>query len=147
MSPDVVVRPGIASDADGVWPLARSFATSYEPQRDVFDASIAEVLRSPRALLLVADSSSQVGPVGYLVGHVHPALFANGPVAWIEELMVDPSHRRRGVATLLVATAEAWAAAYGASYIALATRRAEGFYRALGYDESAVFFRKTLSRD
>ena len=41
--------------------------------------------------------------------------------------------------------AEVWAAAAGAAYVALATRRAAPFYAALGYDESAAFFRKVLS--
>lgn len=31
-----------------------------------------------------------------------------------------------------------------AGYVSLASRRAGDFYRALGYEDSAVFFRKTL---
>jgi len=36
------------------------------------------------------------------------------------------------------------AAARGCALVALATRRAAPFYRALGYEESAVYFRKVL---
>jgi hypothetical protein len=32
----------------------------------------------------------------------------------------------------------------GAAYLALATRRADDFYRTIGYSESATFFRKVL---
>lgn len=39
---------------------------------------------------------------------------------------------------------ERWAAAKGCTLIALATRRAAPFYRALGYEESAAYFRKVL---
>jgi hypothetical protein len=39
---------------------------------------------------------------------------------------------------------ETWARDRGAAYVSLATRRASEFYLALGYDESAVFFRKML---
>ena len=39
---------------------------------------------------------------------------------------------------------EQWAAAEGCALIALATRRAAPFYRALGYEESAAYFRKVL---
>jgi hypothetical protein len=39
---------------------------------------------------------------------------------------------------------EQWAAAAGCTLIALATRRAAPFYRALGYQESAAYFRKVL---
>jgi hypothetical protein len=37
-----------------------------------------------------------------------------------------------------------WAAIRDCALIALATRRAAPFYRALGYEESAVYFRKIL---
>jgi hypothetical protein len=39
---------------------------------------------------------------------------------------------------------EGWAAAGGCALVALATRRAAPFYRALGYQESAAYFRKAL---
>ena len=40
---------------------------------------------------------------------------------------------------------EQHAAGRGCQLVALATRRAAAFYRALGYQESAVYFRKVLS--
>jgi hypothetical protein len=39
---------------------------------------------------------------------------------------------------------EAWAAKRGSKLVALATRRAAPFYQALGYEESAIYFRKLL---
>jgi hypothetical protein len=42
----------------------------------------------------------------------------------------------------LMSAFEQWAAAQGCALIALATRRAAPFYRALGYEESATYFRK-----
>lgn len=39
-----------------------------------------------------------------------------------------------------------WADASGCALIALATRRAAPFYRALGYEESATYFRKLMPR-
>ena len=39
---------------------------------------------------------------------------------------------------------EQWAAVRDCALIALATRRAAPFYRALGYEESAAYFRKIL---
>ena len=45
-----------------------------------------------------------------------------------------------------MAAFEAWAAGHGCALVALATRRAAPFYRALGYEESAAYFRKLLIR-
>ena len=39
---------------------------------------------------------------------------------------------------------ERWAAVRDCALVALATRRAAPFYRALGYEESAVYFRKIV---
>jgi hypothetical protein len=39
---------------------------------------------------------------------------------------------------------EAWAQTREARLVALATRRAAPFYQAIGYEESAIYFRKLL---
>lgn len=43
-----------------------------------------------------------------------------------------------------MAAAEDWARDAGAGYVSLASRRAGAFYLALGYEDSAVFFKKGL---
>jgi GNAT superfamily N-acetyltransferase len=43
-----------------------------------------------------------------------------------------------------MAAAEAWARRRGARYVAMATRRAARFYQALGYEDSAVYFKKAF---
>jgi GNAT superfamily N-acetyltransferase len=96
-------------------------------------------------LVLVALADAPV-VVGYLLGSYHGTFFANGPVAWIEELMVSELVRRRGVGTALMSWAEEWARTIPASYVALATRRAGDFYVRIGYEDSATFFRKTFVR-
>ncbi|MBE9937900.1 GNAT family N-acetyltransferase [Cellulosimicrobium cellulans] len=138
----VVVRGALPDDATSVWRLVAAFATSFVPARASFDASFVSLLADDAALLLVAEAGDDV--VGYLVAHRHATLFANAPVVWVEEVMVDDAARRRGTGRLLMGVVEEWAAGAGAAYVALATRRAAPFYEALGYDESATFFRKTL---
>lgn len=126
-----------------MWPLAYRFATSFEPVREVFDATWERLIAKPQALVLVAEEGDGA-VVGYLLAHSHLAFFANGPVVWVEEVMVDEDRRGGGIGRCLMEHAEAWATSIGAAYAALATRRAATFYRALGYEESAVFFRKLL---
>jgi GNAT superfamily N-acetyltransferase len=139
----VRVRPAGPGDRDQVWPLARDLATSYTVQRAAFERSFALLLGRADALVLVGeDPSGEI--VGYLLATSHPAFHANGPVAWVEEVMVAGRARGTGVGRRLMAAAEAWARARGAAYVALATRRAAPFYQALGYYDSAVYFMKTL---
>jgi GNAT superfamily N-acetyltransferase len=163
--PPVRVRPAGPADRDQVWPLARALATSYVVERPAFNSSFASLLADPTALLLIAhhpatpstpsdpsgEGSGGAGAegggevVGYLLATSHPAFHANGLVAWVEEVMVAEPARGAGVGRQLMAAAEAWACRRGARYVALATRRAAPFYRALGYQDSAVYFKKPLT--
>jgi GNAT superfamily N-acetyltransferase len=138
-----LIRPAIAADCDQVWPLAHDFATSFEPQRSAFDQSFSHLISAPHTLLAVAEDD-ELGLVGYLLANSHTTFLANGPVAWVEEVTVDARLRRTGLGTELMAFAERWSTSIGAAYIALASRRAGDFYLALGYEDSAVFYRKTL---
>lgn len=139
------IRRARLDDVSGVWPLARDFATSFTPERTTFDRIWPRMVSAPDTLLLVAESAER-DIVGYLLGTSHLTFLANGPVAWVEEVMVDADYRRTGVGRRLMEQAETWARNVGAAYLALATRRSAPFYTALGYQESAVFFRKTLNR-
>jgi GNAT superfamily N-acetyltransferase len=137
------VRPASAEDADAVAGLAAELAQSFPFSRGKFRAAYPAVLATDGACLLVAVNGPQY--LGYLLGFQHPAFYANGPVAWVEEIVVRRADRGRGTGRALVSAFEQWAAAQDCVLIALATRRAAPFYRALGYQESAVYFRKVLT--
>jgi GNAT superfamily N-acetyltransferase len=143
-----VIRPTTRrarpDDADAVWPLARDFATSFRPERESFDGAFHALAERDDTLLAVADrpAGAGAGVVGYVLASVHLTFLANGPVCWVEELMVHADHRGAGVGGALMRFVEGWAADRGAAYVSLASRRAGDFYRALGYDDSAVFYRK-----
>lgn len=137
------VRPARLDDADEVWPLARDFATSFAPERAAFDTTWPRLIDVPGTLLLVAESSDGK-VVGYLLGNTHLTFLANGRVAWVEERMVDETQRGTGIGRMLMEYAEQWARSEPAAYLALASRRAGAFYESLNYENSAVFFKKTL---
>ena len=138
------IRPARIGDDECVWLLARDFATSFRPQRVAFDSAWVQLVGDPHTLLLVAESP-QRGIVGYLLANSHLAFLANGPVAWVEEVMVDEHTRHSGIGRRLMDHAEKWAQSIDAAYLALASRRAGPFYCALDYKDSAVFYKKTLT--
>jgi GNAT superfamily N-acetyltransferase len=142
--PHTLVRAARHDDNERVWPLARAFATSFKLERAAFDATWAQLIGAPRTLLLVAETTGH-GIVGYLLGNRHLTFLANGPVAWVEELMVDENNRRSGLGRRLMEHAEQWARSTGAAYLALASRRAGPFYLAVGYEDSAVYYKKALT--
>lgn len=136
------IRIAAIEDRDAIFQLAQSFATSFAVEPEAFARVFDELLVSPDARLLVARVDGQI--VGYLLGFDHPAFFANGRVGWVEEIMVNPDHRRQGIGRVLMDEFERWAATRQAKLVALATRRAGDFYRNLGYEASATYFRRLL---
>lgn len=136
------IRRAVKGDAEEIFALAREFGLTFRPEREAFDVALPHLLDDPDALLLAAVIDGRVH--GYMLGFVHLTLFANGPVAWVEEAMVRSGVRRQGVGRALLVEFEEWARSRRAGYVAMATRRAPEFYRALGYEESATFYRKVL---
>lgn len=136
------IRRATPADLEGVFELARDFAASFQPEFEAFTTSFRLLIAQDEALLLVIEDPDQL--VGYLLGFDHYALFANGRVSWVEEIMVREASRRQGHGRALMVHFEQWARSRGSKLVALATRRARAFYLASEYEESATYFRKLL---
>jgi GNAT superfamily N-acetyltransferase len=138
-----LIREAKDGDASALKSLAGALATTYKLDEVAFAESFARIKDNNDAQILVAvDELGLV--IGYLLGFVHETFFANGAVAWIEEMYVAETSRRSGVGGALAREFEAWAKTRDAKLVALATRRAASFYAAIGYEESAVYLRRTL---
>jgi GNAT superfamily N-acetyltransferase len=138
----LVVRAAKSEDEAAVFDLAADMATTFDVRPDNFQTSFHALIKADHAFVLVADVDGQVG--GYLLGFRHLAFFANGPIAWVEEIAVRRDLRRQGLGEELMKGFEDKARAAGARLIALATRRASSFYEAIGYEPSATYFRKLI---
>lgn len=138
-----VIREARVDDEAELWPMASALATSYEPTRERFRAGLRGITEDPRAAVLVAEHDGSL--VGYVHVLVHEAFHADGLIGWVEELMVGEHQRGTGCGRALMAAAEQWATGtFDIAYLAVATRRAEGFYRSIGYDDSATYFKKSF---
>jgi len=138
----IQIRPALAADAPAVAGLAAALAQSFTFSRARFDLTYPALLAERDVCLLVAIGGGD--HLGYLLGFRHLTFFANGPVGWVEEILVSPDQRGSGTGRALMTAFEQWAAKHGCAMVALATRRAAPFYRAIGYEESAVYHRKIL---
>ena len=139
----IFIRPAEDKDSSSVKSLARSLATSFSLDDESFKEIFDRLKEDEKARILVS-MDEHGGIDGYLLGVVHDTFFANGVVAWIEEMYVSEAARLNGVGLALERHFEVWARARDAKLIALATRRAASFYTAIGYEESAVYFRRFL---
>src|ERR1700740_2808164 len=125
-----LVRHARADDEDGVAGLAAELAMSFTFSPEKFRVSYPALLAEGGDCLLGAMSGHE--HVAYLLGFRHLTFYANGPVAWVEEVAVRERDRGRGIGRALMSEFESRATAQGCALIALATRRAAPFYRALG---------------
>ncbi|AAS71225.1 GNAT family N-acetyltransferase [Leptospira interrogans] len=138
----VHVRKARSDDQIQLFPLVSDFATSFLPDPSAFAKAFVQILQQDDAALLVAVHDSHL--VGYCLAFDHFTFYANGRVTWIEEIMVQPALRRKGIGHMLMKEAEAWATTRSSKLVALATRRASEFYARISYAESAIYFRKIL---
>lgn len=132
-------------DEEQLFALAANLATSYKLTRSDFSVSFRDLVSGKDCDLWVAEHDS--GLIGYVLGFHHAAFYANGVVSWVEELYVRDDFRSMHIGKKLMALLEERAVERGSKLAALATRRAGDFYKAIGYEESAVYFKKRLDRN
>jgi GNAT superfamily N-acetyltransferase len=115
----------------------------YEIGTEALAGRLARVLEAPDHRVVVAEHDGRV--VGLMHVFIRPAL-EKPCEAIVQALVVDGTHRGRGIGQALMRAAEAWAAARGVESVALYTRHAGAFYARLGYAKVATpdFMRKRL---
>jgi GNAT superfamily N-acetyltransferase len=139
---DIEIRKATSADSDPIFNLVERFATSFTPERKAFDTSLKNLLCDDSVLLMVSEFNQAI--VAYCLAFDHYTLYANGRVTWVEEIMVREDLRGKGIGKDLMESVEQWAIERKSRLIGLATRRAAPFYSAIGYEESAIFFRKMM---
>lgn len=137
------IRRASRDDLEPVFRLASELATSFDVDRERFSRSFKHCISDESSLVLVAEEGKRI--VGYLLGYDHYAFFANGRVTRTEEIYVMPEYRGSGVGRALMNECEAWAREREATLSMVVTRRASAFYKSLGYEESATYFKKTIT--
>lgn len=117
--------------------LEPDFSANADAQR----AGLSLILQRPEAgrIFVAREGESVVGMVS-LLNSVSTAL--GGPVAWLEDLIVAPAHRGRGIGSDLIEHALSYARECGLKRITLLTGAensgAQRFYRRHGFRASGM---------
>lgn len=134
---ELEIVEALAEDRDAVIALWREAGLTRPWNDPVADFDLALVTPTS-AVLIARDSDVSVGTV--MAGF-------DGHRGWVYYLAVVEARRRRGIARLLMESAERWLAAQGCPKAQLMVRgenaEALRFYAALGYEVQDVF---TLGR-
>lgn len=151
----VQIRPYRPDDRDQVMALAPRLAEWVAAWRDP-DAVLTavhgwvrgsvETAGQPGHAVYVAVAGGQVAGFVSVSERTH---FTGQVDAYVGELGVRPDMERRGIATALMAAAQAWAADRGRPFLTLETgaanQPARSLYRALGFQEEDVRLTKTIT--
>jgi len=135
-------RKAISSDRDDLYVLAKKLATSFDVHSSEFEHVFKLLLDDANVDLIVAEE--QLKLIGYVYLLHHPAFYANGTITWVEELFVLEEYRGKKIGKCLMEEGERRSKERGSKLVALATRRADRFYKSMGYEESATYFKKTF---
>jgi ribosomal protein S18 acetylase RimI-like enzyme len=91
----VFIRLAEPDDAKLIYELLSLFAVSQLAERVAFDRTYLNLLASEDANLLVATNNKIV--IGYALAQRMVPLYANGEIWSLQELMVAPKYRNRGI--------------------------------------------------
>jgi len=136
------LRAARHTDEAQLFALTNLFPTPTPSGVEVFRHVLHAKLADPSSSLIVAERNDHL--VGYVSGSCHSAFYAGGRTAWVDEVLVAPEYRGRGLGKRLMSEFERWAASQSCVLIALATRGAAEFYGRLAYTSTAGYFKKYL---
>jgi GNAT superfamily N-acetyltransferase len=142
MSGLLQIRRARLADELALFALVKQFPNATLPSSEAFAQSLRLKLKDADAFVAVADVDTQLA--GYIAGDAHETFYAGGKIAWVDEILVVASARRRGVGRALMTEFENWAAGGRCRLVGLATRAATEFYEELGFESSSGYFKRYL---
>jgi ADP-ribose pyrophosphatase YjhB (NUDIX family)/ribosomal protein S18 acetylase RimI-like enzyme len=138
LAPDLLIRKARPDDEASILALLSLIPANEGINQEDLNAARLRFHESTALDVLVAEAESKV--IGFLVLSFVSAL--TGLRAWIDDVAVNPTHRRQGIGRALVEAAIQRASRRGATHLFMDTGRgnpdARDFYYACGFDEGGV---------
>jgi len=138
LAPDLLIRRARMDDEHRILSLLPLIPANASMTADEILAASVRFRESTTLEVLVADSGDQV--IGFLVLSFVSTL--TGLRAWIDDVVVDPTHRRQGIGKALVEAAIQRSSRRGATHLFMDTSRgnpdAQEFYAACGFEKGGV---------
>ena len=128
----------------GLLDLLFTIEADFRPDPARQQQGLALLLDDERARVLVAERAD--GVVGMCTGQLVVSTAEGGPALLVEDVVVDPDHRGRGVGSALLAALTDWARGHGVRRLQLLADGNNGpalaFYDRLGWRATALVCRR-----
>lgn len=136
------IRNAIIEDKESIFELANQLSDFVKIDKDIFIHSFPQLITDQHHCILVAQLGERI--VGYLSGYFHKAIYANGLVGYVDEIVVLNTDRNLRIGTILMSEFELICKNKNCILISLATAGAKGFYEKIGYSTKAGYYKKYL---
>ena len=137
-------RPTDVARMVGLLDLLFAIEADFRPDPARQRQGLALLLGEERARVLVAERAG--GVVGMCTGQLVVSTAEGGPALLVEDVVVDPDHRGRGVGRALLAALADWASGRGVRRLQLLADGTNGpalaFYDRLGWRATALVCRR-----
>ncbi|BDD04488.1 GNAT family N-acetyltransferase [Aureibacter tunicatorum] len=138
-----IIRKAAKSDKSSIFELANQLHERVTVDEKVFDMHFESIIADEKHILMVAERDDEV--VGYFSANMHYAIYANGKVMYLDEIVVMDSARGQKIGNLLMEELETFAIEQNCILISLATAGASDFYNKLGFQTKAGYYKKYLN--
>lgn len=125
-----------------IYALASQLSDRFIINKDILKESLEVILYDKNTILIGIFDESKL--IGYLSGYIHTAIYANGKISWIDEIVIDKNNRKNGYGKALISEFENIVRKRGAKLVSLSTRGVPQFYEKLGYEGGAIYFKKYI---
>lgn len=142
MQEGLVIRSAAIEDMESIFRLANQLSDSVKIDKEIFIDNYRQLITDQSNCILVATLGE--GIVGYLSAYFHKAIYANGMVGYVDEIVVLDNHRNVRIGAMLMNELEIISKNRNCILISLATAGAKGFYEKIGYSSKAGYFKKYL---
>ncbi len=133
--------PQLAALLNDLFDVELDFTADCDRQSRGLGLLMAEAARSDRQIVVVARDENDRA-IGMASGQIVISTAEGALSVWIEDVVVDAEHRRKGIGKELLGFLLAWAKARGATRMQLVTDRENAsatlFYTALGWQATQL---------
>ncbi len=141
----MLIRKAVESDYDQLMSLYNDFVGEDRYSHHDND-SFKKVIHSKSNYIYVAEEENQL--IGFIAFSVRNVVRYPKPIAELDELYIDPTHRKKGIGKALMKTIEEKAQELDCYRIYIETnyrfKDAHAFYEAIGYTNYGYHFIKNL---
>ena len=127
---------------------ARRFLAATSQTKDGYAWFLGTQLDAPNAAVFVAEQNAEVIGYTYVSAESYDYMSLRGPAGVLQDIVVDPEHRRRGVAQQLLEAALAYVRSRGLTQIVLSTAErneaAQRFFASTGFRRTMIEMTREL---